>query len=317
MVPFLADPHVLVGTETGDDAAVYQLSEDTALALTVDYFTPIVDDPYTFGQIAAANSLSDVYAMGGRPILMLSIVGFPRDMLPLEILGEILRGGAEKGHEAGVTIGGGHSVDDAEPKVGYVVLGLVHPARVWRNVGARPGDALILTKALGTGIVSNAIREGKATDAAVAASTRSMTTLNRAAAEAARHITIDAATDITGFGLIGHLRGMVRGSKVRARISASSLRAFPDVPGFAASGLVPGGTRRNLRSAQKIVQWAPDVSDVARAIIGDAQTSGGLLFATRDGEALLAALEDAGVTDAHKVGEIVASDPEGSIEVVA
>jgi selenide,water dikinase len=281
----------------------------------VDYFTPIVDDPYAFGQIAAANALSDVYAMGGRPIAMLSIVGFPRDKLPLGILGEILKGGAEKGREAGVSVVGGHSIDDAEPKVGYAVAGLVHPQRVWRNVGARPGDALVLTKPIGTGIISTAIKQGQAPPAAVDAAVRTMATLNRAAAEAVGQVTVHAVTDVTGFGLLGHLREMTGGSGVRARLTASRIALLPEVVALAQAGHVPGGTKRNLRAVASVVRWDPAIPDPLRAVIGDAQTSGGLLVATPEGPALLRALERAGVSEAHLVGEVVGEDPAGTIEV--
>jgi selenide,water dikinase len=316
-LPPVTDPNLLVGTETSDDAAVYKLTDELALVLTVDYFTPIVDDPYAFGQIAAANSLSDVYAMGARPIAMLSIVGFPRDRLPLGILGEILKGGAEKGREAGVSVVGGHSIDDAEPKVGYAVAGLVHPARVWRNVGARPGDALVLTKPLGTGIISTAIKQAKAPPAAVAAATRAMATLNRAAAEAAATVPVHAATDVTGFGLLGHLRGMTGGSGVAARLQASRIPLLPEVVALAEAGLIPGGTRRNLQAVAGTVRWDAAIAEPLRAVIGDAQTSGGLLIATPDGPGLLRALERAGVAEARQIGEATGADPGGSIQVVA
>jgi selenide,water dikinase len=275
-----------------------------------------VDDPYAFGQIAAANSLSDVYAMGARPIAMLSIVGFPRDRLPLGILGEILKGGAEKGTEAGVSVVGGHSIDDAEPKVGYAVTGLVHPARIWRNVGARPGDALVLTKPLGTGIISTAIKQAKAPPAAVEAAVRTMATLNRAAAEAAATVPVHAVTDVTGFGLLGHLRGMTAGSGVSARLQASRIPLLPDVGALAEAGLVPGGTRRNLQAVAGIVRWDAAIAEPLRAVIGDAQTSGGLLIATPDGPGLLRALERAGVGQARQIGEVTGSDSAGAIEVV-
>jgi len=316
-LPPIVDPNVLVGTETSDDAAVYRLTDDLALVLTVDYFTPIVDDPYAFGQIAAANSLSDVYAMGGRPITMLSIVGFPKDRLPLGILGEILKGGAEKAREAGVAVVGGHSIDDPEPKIGYAVAGLVHPARIWRNVGARPGDALVLTKPIGTGIISTAIKQAVAPPAAVEAALRTMAALNRAAAEAAAQVRVHAATDVTGFGLLGHLREMTVGSGVRVRLQASRVPLLPEVVRLAEAGMVPGGTKRNLRGTAGVVRWDDAIAPARRAVLGDAQTSGGLLVATPDGEALLRALERAGVPDASLVGEVVAEDPAGTIEVLA
>jgi selenide, water dikinase len=315
MLPPITDPNVLVGPETCDDAGVYRLTDGLALVLTVDFFTPIVDDPRAFGQIAAANSLSDVYAMGGRPIAMLSIVGFPRDKLPMTVLGEVLRGGAEKAHEAGVSVVGGHSIDDAEPKVGYAVVGLVNPARLWRNVGARPGDALVLTKPLGTGIISTAIKQAKAPERAVTAAIRTMTTLNRAAAEAAATVPVHAATDVTGFGLLGHLRAMTLGSKVRVRLHAGRIPLLPDVVALAEAGLVPGGTKRNLLAVAETVRWDPDLSEPLRTVIGDAQTSGGLLVATPDGPGLLRALAAAGVDEAAQIGEVVAEDPAGAIEV--
>ena len=305
-----------MGPETCDDAAVYRLTDELALVLTVDYFTPIVDDPYAFGQIAAANSLSDIYAMGARPIAMLSIVGFPRDKLPLGILGEILKGGAEKGREAGVGVVGGHSIDDAEPKVGYAVAGLVHPARVWKNVGARPGDALVLTKPIGTGIISTAIKQGKAAPATVDAAVRTMAALNRAAAEAAAQVVVHAVTDVTGFGLLGHLREMTGGSGVAARLWAHRIPLLPDALALAEAGYVPGGTKRNLRAVAGSVRWDASIPEPLRAVIGDAQTSGGLLVATPDGTGLLRALETAGVGEARQIGEITGEDPAGTIEVL-
>jgi selenide,water dikinase len=315
MLPPIADPNVLIGPETCDDAAVYRLTDALGLVLTVDYFTPIVDDPHAFGQIAAANSLSDVYAMGGRPIAMLSIVGFPRDKLPMTVLGEILRGGAEKAQEAGVSVVGGHSIDDAEPKVGYAVVGLVHPGRVWRNVGARPGDALVLTKPIGSGIISTAIKQAKAPERAVTAAVTSMARLNRAAAEAAATVTVHAATDVTGFGLLGHLREMTRGSKVSARLHAARIPLLPDVVALAEAGLIPGGTKRNLRAVAEAVRWDPAIAEPLRAVIGDAQTSGGLLVAAPDAAALLRALHAKGVTEAVEIGEISGEDAAGTIEV--
>ena len=316
MLPPITDPNVIVGPQTCDDAAVYRLTDELALVLTVDFFTPIVDDPVSFGAIAAANALSDVYAMGGRPIAMLSIVGFPRDRLPMATLGEILRGGAEKAREAGVSVVGGHSIDDAEPKIGYAVTGLVHPERFWRNVGARPGDVLVLTKPLGTGIIATAIKQARAPGESVDAAVRAMTTLNRAAAEAAATVTVHAATDVTGFGLLGHLREMTAGSGVRARLRAGQIPLLPGVVHLAEAGLVPGGTRRNLKAVAGVVRWDPALDEARRAVIGDAQTSGGLLVATPDGPALLRALAQAGVEGAAAIGEIVGEDPLGTIEVL-
>jgi len=315
MLPPITDPNVLVGHETSDDAAVYRISDELALVLTVDYFTPIVDDPYAFGQIAAANSLSDVYAMGGRPIAMLSIVGFPKDRLPLGILGEILKGGAEKGREAGVSVVGGHSIDDAEPKVGYAVTGVIDPRKIWRNVGARPGDALILTKPIGTGIIATALKQGQAPPGAVEAAIRTMATLNRAAADAAAGIRVNAATDITGFGLLGHLRELALGSGVHVRLHADRVPLLPDVLALAEAGHVPGGTKRNLRAAAPSVRWGPGLADPRRLVLADAQTSGGLLVATPDGAAFLRALDKAGVDGAALIGEVVDVDGAGVIDV--
>jgi selenide,water dikinase len=246
---------------------------------------------------------------------MLSIVGFPRDKLPMSVLGEVLRGGAEKAQEAGVSVVGGHSVDDAEPKVGYAVVGLIHPGRIWRNVGARPGDALVLTKPLGTGIISTAIKQAKAPGRAVTAAIRTMSTLNRSAAEAAATVPVHAVTDVTGFGLLGHLREMTQGSKVRVRLHARRIPLLPDVVVLAEAGLVPGGTKRNLHAVAATVRWDPALPEPLRSAIGDAQTSGGLLVATPDGAGLLRALAAAGVEGAAQIGEVVAEDPEGTIEV--
>ena len=267
MLPPITDERVLVGLDTADDAAVYRLSNDLALVLTVDYFTPVVDDPYAFGQIAAANALSDVYAMGGRPIAMLSIVGFPRKQLELGILGEMLKGGIAKAQEASVNVVGGHSIDDLEPKLGYAVTGLIHPERIWRNAGARPGDALVLTKPLGTGIITTALKEGRASARAIAAATRVMTTLNRAAADAAAGARVHAATDITGFGLLGHVREMALGSGVRVRLHASRLPVLPDALELAAEGAVSGGTQRNVRAAGAYTEWDAGVRSAVRAVL--------------------------------------------------
>jgi selenide,water dikinase len=234
----------------------------------------------------------------------------------MTVLGEILRGGAEKAREAGTSVVGGHSIDDAEPKVGYAVVGLVDPNRMWRNVGARPGDALVLTKPLGTGIISTAIKQARAPARAVEAATRSMSALNRAAAEAAVTVPVHAATDVTGFGLLGHLREMTCGSGVRARIEARRIPLLPDVVELAGAGLVPGGTRRNLRAVAAVVRWDDAVPEPLRVVIGDAQTSGGLLVATPDADALLGALAARGVPDAARIGEIAAEDPQGAIDVV-
>jgi selenide,water dikinase len=312
-----ADPNLLVGTETSDDAAVYRLTPDLALVQTVDYITPLVDDPFAYGQIAAANALSDLYAMGARPILALNIVAFPATDLPLDILSDILRGGLEKAREAGVTIGGGHSVDDREPKYGLAVTGVVHPDAVLRNSTARPGDCLILTKPLGMGIVSTAIKRDLAPPELMSRAVAIMSALNRAAAEAVAAVGAHACTDVTGFGLLGHLHEMTAGSRVGARIALHQIPVLPEVWGLARDGAVPGGSRRNLAFAESFVQFAPEIPAEARLVLADAQTSGGLLIAVpeRKCAALLAALRDQGVAEMAEIG-VILDDPPGAISVV-
>jgi selenide,water dikinase len=308
---------VLVGAETSDDAAVIQLTEELALVLTVDYFTPIVDDPYAFGQIAAANSLSDVYAMGGEPLALLSIVGFPKDKLPFSILSEILRGGADKAREAGVSVVGGHTIDDAEPKCGYAAVGTIHPKRILKNVGARPGDCLLLTKPLGTGIISTAIKREKASPEAIQAAVTTMATLNRDASLAVREVGgVHAMTDVTGFGLLGHLREMTAGSKVGVRLRAGAVPLLPQVRELALQGLIPGGTQRNYQAVQAWVRWDSSLAEVDRLILSDAQTSGGLLIAVSSDRAsqLIEALLARGV-QTSSIGEVIEEDPLGGIEV--
>lgn len=301
---------MLVGTETADDAAVYQLDERTALVQTVDFFSPVVDDPYTFGQIAAANALSDVYAMGGRPIFALNIAGFPRTKLPLSVLSDILRGGADKAHEAGIPVLGGHTVEDAEPKYGMVVTGLVDPKHVARNAGAKPGDQLVLTKPLGTGIVSNAQKGGECPPETFAAAVASMTALNRAGAEAMSEVEVDACTDVTGFGLVGHLRGMLLASGASARVWSKRLPRFPGVLALIEADHVPGGTRRNWAFYAQDVE-VKGASEAEVLLANDAQTSGGLLLcvpAERLAK-LVAALKAHGTIEAAHVGEVFAGTP--------
>jgi selenide, water dikinase len=308
---------VLVGPGTADDAAIYRVSDELALIQTVDFFTPVVDDPYQFGAIAAANSLSDVYAMGGRPVLALNVVGFPRgsDVTPMSMLAEILRGGAEKAREAGIDIVGGHTVDDKEPKYGLCVTGFVHPKEYWTNVGGVAGDRLVLTKPIGTGIVTTAMKAGIAGEEAMRAAVAAMATLNRAAAEAARKVGVRACTDITGFGLLGHLREMLSG--VGARIRLSAVPVLPGARELAAEGSIPGGTRRNKESLDRVVTYHDGIDEIDRLLLCDAQTSGGLLFAVEPArlKELLSGLAEAGVP-AAAIGELVAA-PEGRIGVVA
>jgi selenide,water dikinase len=306
---------LLVGTETRDDAAVYRLTDETALVATVDFFTPIVDDPYAFGQIAAANALSDVYAMGGRPLYALAIVAFPRDLLSTGMLAEIARGGIDKAAEAGCPVVGGHSIDDAEPKYGLAVTGVIHPAQVVRNVGARPGDVLFLTKPLGTGSIATAIKRGIAPDEVTQAAVRAMATLNRGASEAMLRVGPSAATDVTGFGLLGHLLEITTASGVGARLFAEALPWLPGVRELAEAGAIPGGTRRNLEAVAQAVRWRGAFDDVDRLLIADAQTSGGLLIAVppEKAAALAAALAEAETPAVARIGEIVAGS---GIEVV-
>ena len=299
----------MVGIETGDDAAVYRLGPEIALILTVDYFTPIVDDPYSFGAIAAANAVSDVYAMGGKPLLALNIVGFPIGKLPKELLAEILRGGAEKAMEAGVLIVGGHSIDDDEPKYGLAVTGVIHPDLVVTNKRARAGDDLILTKPLGMGIISTAIKKEKASASLVRRAVQVMSTLNRDAAEAMTEVGAHACTDITGFGLLGHLYGMTRASGVGAKIKLSKVPILPEVWELAKEGCIPGGTRKNYSFLQEkeAVTWDPGIDEMTRLVISDAQTSGGLLIAVakEKSQDLLSRLEARKTQAAVLIGEIV------------
>ena len=318
------DPAVLVDATTADDAAVYRLDDDRALVVSADFFAPVVDDPRDFGRIAAANALSDLYAMGARPLLALNLVGFPRDLLDRGILEEILLGGGEIVRAAGAATVGGHSIDDPEPKYGLCVVGEVAPAAVVRNATARAGDALVLTKPLGTGIVTTALKAGHASPGVVGAAVRSMTTLNRTAAEAMVAHDAHACTDVTGYGLLGHLRELARASGLAARIDPLAVPLLPGVRPLLEQGHVPGGTRRNLRDLEGHVDWT-GTDDATRLLLADAQTSGGLLIALPPGpaRALVEALgeESAGGAqekDAPSAPAIIGSlveGPAGSIRV--
>jgi selenide,water dikinase len=270
-------PDLLVGTATSDDAAVWRLDADRALVVTADFITPIVDDPRAWGRIAAANSVSDVYAMGGRPILALNLVGWNTDELGTDILGEVLAGAAELAVEGGWITVGGHTVEDPEPKFGMAVVGDVHPDRILTNAGLRPGDSLVLTKALGAGIVATALKAGRAPDDVLEIAVASMGRLNREAAAAALAAGATGATDVTGFGLLGHLRSMAEASHVDAELHAAAVPVMPGVPELVAAGLVPGGSRRNLTWAGERLE-ADGVDEATILILADAQTSGGLLF---------------------------------------
>lgn len=306
----------MVGAGTRDDAAVYRLSEDVAIVQTVDVFTPVVDDPYAYGAIAAANSLSDVYAMGARPILALNVLAYPQGRLPLEVVARIVRGGADKMQEAGVAIGGGHSLDDPQPKFGYAVSGLAHPDRIVTNAGARPGDRLVLTKPLGIGVITTGIKRERSSEAAVAAATEVMLELNRAASEAMVAVGVHACTDVTGYGLLGHLHEMTEASRVDARVRLSAIPILEPAWDLVRERVVPGGTYRNRRAAETYVRWHPEVSEEARLLLCDAQTSGGLLIAVPADRlpSLLEALRARGVR-AAEFGEIV-DRRSGTIEVL-
>ena len=318
-LPRVKDPRALVGHETRDDAAVYQLSETEAIVETVDFFTPVVDDPFLFGRIAAANALSDIWAMGARPLFALNLVGFPVGKLPLTTLEDILRGGAAAAEEAGVPVLGGHSIDDPEPKFGMAVTGLVHPARILRNVGARPGDRLLLTKPLGSGIVTTAIKRGVADPELVERAVRVMASLNKVAGETlAAGGSVHALTDVTGFGLLGHAWEMAEGSGVVFRLRHGDIPVLPGVHALAARDVAPGGSKANLAWVGPHVRFDDAIDAPARLVLADAQTNGGLLAAIAADAfgAVLQALERAGV-QAAAVGEVMAADGQARIDVVA
>jgi selenide,water dikinase len=304
-LPKQTDPNVLIGFETADDAGVYQLAPDLALVQTVDFFTPIVDDPHTFGQLAAANALSDVYAMGGRPISALSIVGFPNSGRDITILEQILAGGLAKMQEAGCTVIGGHSIDDDEMKFGYAVTGVVNPRRILSNARARPGDRLILTKRIGTGVISTALKSGGAPAGSVEAATESMGMLNRAASETALRFDVHAATDITGFGLLGHARGMAIASRVSMELEAAKVDFLPGALECSREGHIPGGLRRNVEFLAGCLEFGESIQPEVRNLLCDPQTSGGLLFAVAPSDApqLLRALREQ-LIPAQEIGEV-------------
>ena len=274
-----------MGFDGADDAAAVRLDDGKIILQTVDFFTPIVDDPYQFGQIAAANALSDIYAMGGKPLFALNIVGFPINDLPKSMLTEILQGGADKAQEAGIPIVGGHSVDDKEPKYGLVVTGEVKEEAMWKNSGSIVGDVLVLTKPLGTGIIATAIKKNLAPQESIHSAIEFMSALNKGAADALDGLDVHAVTDVTGYGLLGHLKEMCQGSGVSAEINFSNLSFLPNVRDLAESGIIPGGTRRNLDYVNNFVSFNPNLSDVDQLLAADAQTSGGLLVSLPKSEA--------------------------------
>jgi selenide,water dikinase len=299
-IPRWANENVLVGFDTSDDAGVYKLTPECALVQTVDFFTPIVDDPYTFGAIAAANSLSDVYAMGGRPLTALSILCYPSKG-DLDDLEQILRGGAEKMREAECSLLGGHSVADNEIKFGYSVTGAIHPDRIKANAGARPGDALVLTKRIGTGVISTALKRGIARDADVSASIESMLTLNRTACEAMLEFDVHGCTDVTGFGLLGHAREMAVASKVTLEIDSRAAQFLPGALDYARQGAIPGGLKNNRAFVSPCVEGQPGQGE-ADDLLYDPQTSGGLLISLAEADA--AALERK-LPSAYRIGSVV------------
>ena len=295
---------------------MYKLTDDLAIIQTLDFFTPIVDDPFSFGQVAAANALSDVYAMGGRPLTAMNIVCFPIKTMEISVLQEILAGGLEKVHEAGAIVVGGHTVEDNELKYGLSVTGVIHPEKVVFNIGARAGDKLILTKPLGTGIISTAVKGGVADAAAEAKIVRSMTTLNGKAAELMQEIGVHAGTDITGFGLLGHASEMIEGSDVGMVIHSAAVPFFPEAREYAAKGMIPGGLHRNREFRAKMVSIEESVTDYMADILFDPQTSGGLFISVAPEKAgkLLARMHREGIPEAALVGEVVA-EPKGRIVV--
>jgi selenide,water dikinase len=301
------DARLLVGFETNDDAGVFQITPELALVQSVDFFTPMVDDPYAFGAIAAANALSDIYAMGATPLTALNILAYPTDVLPLEMLAKILQGGADKAAEAGVTLLGGHTVEDDVPKYGMSVTGTVHPERIVRNVGGRSGDRLILTKPIGVGILATAIKRGLCSRDGELAAIASMSALNKAAGSVLARLGAHACTDITGFGLLGHLYEMIKGSAVGAVLSFAAVPIFAEALTLAQQGEVPGGTKRNLDYLAPHLRFAPEVDLPRQLLLADAQTSGGLLFAVapEQGDALIAALKAADC-GAWEIGHLVA-----------
>jgi selenide,water dikinase len=300
-IPRVANENVLVGFDTADDAAVYQLTAELALVQTVDFFTPIVDDPWTFGAIAAANSLSDVYAMGGRPVSALSILAYPANG-DFDDLAEILKGGTEKMREAGCAVVGGHSVADDEIKFGYAVTGTIHPRRVKANAGARAGDALIFTKSLGTGVISTALKRDIARPADVEASIASMLTLNRRACEAMLEYDVHGCTDVTGFGLIGHAREMAMASGVTLEIEVDRVRFLPGALDYARLGAIPAGLKNNREYASCAVETERGIPTEVEDLLYDPQTSGGLLISLPEPDAV--ALE-AAFPDAYPIGRVL------------
>lgn len=307
---------MLVGNETGDDAAIYRIDERVALVLTNDFFAPIVDDPYNYGQIAAANALSDVYAVGGRPITALNIAAFPRDLGP-DVIAKILEGGQSKAEEAGILIIGGHTVDDAEPKYGLAVTGIVTPGKQITNANAQVGDVLILTKAIGSGFITTAGKAGTAPDDAIAAAVESMATLNKGAADAMNSVGVSAATDVTGFGLLGHLSQMAKASGVSATLNWSKIPLLTGALDLAHAGSTSGGTRRNMEALEGKVILDEGISEFEFMVLADAQTSGGMLISVAKdrADALVKSLVDNETLHCAVVGRITSDEAPGVVTI--
>jgi selenide,water dikinase len=313
-LPKIVDPNVLIGSATADDAAIYRLDAERALVLTTDFFTPIVDDPYDFGRVAAANALSDVYAMGGRPLTALNLVGFPDD-LDGAVLGDILRGGAALAREAGIDLVGGHTIKTDEPIYGLAVTGLVHPDRVVSNAGARVGDALVLSKPIGLGIITTAAKQDRDDAGAIVDAISVMTTLNREAADAMLEVGVHACTDVTGFGLLGHLRNMMRASATTATVWMDRVPLLSAARGYVEAGIVPGGTHANRRFLADWVDWG-ELDEASQLLLSDAQTCGGLLIAVADEkkERLLDALRARKTLAAAHIGVVEAAGAEPHLQ---
>ncbi len=317
-LPLISDPNLIAGIEHCDDAGVYKLRDDLAIIQTLDFFTPIVDDPYTFGQVAAANSLSDVYAMGGKPLTAMNIICFPINKMEISILREVLLGGLDKMREAGVLLVGGHSVEDDELKYGLSVTGTIHPDRVLLNRGAIAGDALILTKPLGTGIINTVLKANMASNDLVNKSVQCMVELNKKAAELMTNFSnVHACTDVTGFGFLGHACEMIEGSDVGMVIRSSSVPIFHEIQEFVEMGIIPGGLNRNRKFRMNMIEVGPDCPEWIVDVFFDPQTSGGLLISLplKEAEDLVKRMNDEGIKDAAIIGEVV-SEPKGKIVVI-
>ena len=315
-LPIPIDENILVSTNTADDAAVYKIDNKTAIVVTVDFFTPIADNPFDFGMIATSNALSDIYAMGAKPIFGLNIVGFPTNRLPIEVLGEILQGAQKKAKEAGISVIGGHSIEDTEPKYGMVVIGIVHPEKIWKNFGMIPGDVILLTKPIGTGILSTALKRELLSEDQKKELIKTMESLNKTGAEILRYFDVHSCTDVTGFGLLGHLSEMTNASKVDVEIFADNIEFLPGAVEFAAGNVIPGGTLANLKFVEPFVDWSSSISYIQKILLSDAQTSGGLLVSIPENECteLINQFKKKGIKGFSKIGKVI-SNGEGKILV--